>query len=154
MLRVVSALRRIAQAMDSHSKWLEGHARLTVPQLLVLEALRHEAAALTAGALAERVSLTQGTVTSILDRLEAKSLITRVRATEDRRRVLVALTREGQEAIRVAPPLMQAQFTRAFEDLPKQERESLTRALERVAELVKPPESARAAESVAEAEKD
>lgn len=142
MLRVVSALRRIAQAMDSHSKWLDTHARLTVPQLLVLEALRGGREPLSAGMVAGRVSLTQGTVTSILDRLEAKGLITRVRADTDRRRVLVGLTPAGRRRLVQAPALMHEHFVRAFEALPPDEREALTRALERVADMVRPAEVA------------
>lgn len=138
MLRVVSALRRITQAMDSHSKWLDSHVQLTVPQLLVLEALREARQPTSTGVLATRVSLTQGTLTSILDRLEGKQLVTRERAVDDRRRVLVALTPHGNRTLKRAPPLMDQAFSEAFSGLPEAERETLTRALERVAELMRP----------------
>lgn len=141
MLRVVSALRRIAQAMDSHSKWLDAHVRLTIPQLLVLEALRASREPLSAGTVAERVSLTQGTVTSILDRLEGKGLITRTRGDRDRRRVMVELTLAGRATLKGAPALMHDAFVRDFAALPEREREALTAALERVADMVRPPDA-------------
>jgi DNA-binding MarR family transcriptional regulator len=47
---------------------------------------------ITAGRLAEEAGLTTGAVTAILDRLEEKSLLRRLRDPNDRRRVLVELT--------------------------------------------------------------
>jgi DNA-binding MarR family transcriptional regulator len=139
-LRVLGALRRMAQALDTHSKYLENSADLTVPQLLVLEALRvAEGASLNAGTLASRISLTQGTVTSILDRLEQKQLVTRTRALDDRRRVLVALTTRGHAALSAAPPLLQTHFVRAFEQLPAEVRASLLDALDRLVGLMQLP---------------
>lgn len=47
---------------------------------------------MTAGQLAEASGLTTGAVTAMLDRMERAGYITRVRDSEDRRRVLVELT--------------------------------------------------------------
>lgn len=47
-------------------------------------------APITPGALAERLGLTAGAVTTILDRLEGRGYIVRQHDTRDRRRVLVA----------------------------------------------------------------
>ena len=52
---------------------------------------------LTAGQLAEAAHLSTGAVTAVLDRMESRGLVTRVRDTEDRRRVLVEITPQARE---------------------------------------------------------
>lgn len=140
-LRLLGELRRIAQALDTHSKYLEQTVGLTLPQVLVLEALRPEAAPLSAGLLAARVSLTQGTVTTILDRLEAKGLARRTRANDDRRRVLVSLTARGRRVLVAAPPLLQTHFINQFETLPDAEQATTVAVLERVVGLMRAPDT-------------
>ncbi len=141
-LQLIGALRRISQSLDSHSKFIEHSAGLTLPQLLLLEALRREPDPLTAGRLAQQVSLTQGTVTSILDRLEDRGLIHRGRAADDRRRVLVTLTPLGHAKLDSAPPLMHADFLRRFDALAETERDLLLQTLEQIAALMRVGEPA------------
>ena len=107
-----------------------------------LEASRFEAQPLSAGRIAERVSLSQGTVTLILDKLESRGLVSRARDEGDRRKVLVTLTAGGRRVLESAPPLMQAQFIRRFENLSAEQREELVHSLERIAELMHSPEDA------------
>lgn len=49
----------------------------------------------TAGELAHGAGLRPAATTTLIDRLEARGLVRRTRSTEDRRRVLVAMTEEG-----------------------------------------------------------
>ena len=51
----------------------------------------------TAGALATATGLRPAATTALLDRLEARGLVERVRDESDRRRVLVAMTEEGMQ---------------------------------------------------------
>ncbi|MGD9390603.1 MAG: MarR family transcriptional regulator, partial [Thioalkalispiraceae bacterium] len=71
--QVLISLRQIIRAIDLNSKRLERESGLTGPQLLVMQ-LIGSAGEITAGVLAREVSLSQATVTSILDRLERKGL--------------------------------------------------------------------------------
>ncbi|MGH8801777.1 MAG: MarR family winged helix-turn-helix transcriptional regulator [Casimicrobiaceae bacterium] len=50
----------------------------------------------SASALCEGVSYDPGAMTRMLDRLEAKGLVRRVRTPNDRRRILIELTDEGR----------------------------------------------------------
>lgn len=59
----------------------------------------HPEGMVTAGWLAEVTGLTTGAVTHILDRLEKRGFIERVRDTEDRRKVFVRLCPERQESL-------------------------------------------------------
>ena len=51
---------------------------------------------ISAGELAERAGLTSGSVTAVIDRLEAKGFVRRVADPEDRRKVLLEVTEEMQ----------------------------------------------------------
>ena len=68
---------------------------ITYPQYLVLSALWEEDGR-TVGAIAERLSLESSTITPLVKRLEAASLVTRARQADDERRVLVSLTDRGR----------------------------------------------------------
>ncbi len=133
--KVLVALRQIIRAIDLHSKKLERESGLTGPQLLILHMIR-EAGSLSVGALARSVSLSQATVTSILDRLERKRFLTRTRDSADKRKVLVALSPLGEETLDRAPTLLQKEFIQCFNELAEWEQTLLLSSLQRVAEMM------------------
>lgn len=132
---VLIALRRIIRAVDLHSKKLMQISGLTGPQLMVLLAIGPEDA-MTAGNLARSVSLSQGTVTSILDRMEKRGYVQRTRDQEDKRKVLISLSLEGREALDAAPRPLQESFIEAFQGLSDWEQNLLLSSLQRVAEMM------------------
>ena len=76
-----------------------GALGLTYPQYLVLLVLWEADAAgstLGVGELGLRLFLDSGTLTPLLKRMEAAGLLTRTRAAEDERRVVVALSKMGR----------------------------------------------------------
>ena len=76
-----------------------GALGLTYPQYLVLLVLWEADAAgstLGVGELGQRLFLDSGTLTPLLKRMEAAGLLTRTRAAEDERRVVVALSTMGR----------------------------------------------------------
>jgi len=54
----------------------------------------------TIGALAERMQLQHHSTVELIDRLVDRGFICRLRATDDRRQVLVKLTREGEDFLK------------------------------------------------------
>lgn len=77
---------------------------------------------LTAGDLAEASHLTTGAVTAVVDRLEALGYARRVRDTEDRRRVLIERTPEGNRTgMRYYGPFI----NRTFESMAEYSAEEL-----------------------------
>ena len=132
---ILIALRRITRAIDLRSKELLKRTGLTAPQLAVLQTLRRQGA-LSGRAVAEAVSLSQPTVTSILDRLERDGLVVRQRSEADRRVVHVRLTESGRERVGAAPELLQAGFLREYRRLDDWERHMLIAALQRIAEMM------------------
>lgn len=132
---ILVALRRIMRAIDMRSKKLEKLVGLTVPQLLVLQTLQ-ESGELPVGDIARRVNLSQGTVTSVLQRLESKGLVTRQRRSDDRRKVGIVLTRNGTQQLANAPELLQEEFIARFEQLEGWEQNMLTAAVQRIAAIM------------------
>jgi DNA-binding MarR family transcriptional regulator len=132
---VLVALRRIIRATDIYSQKLRKTVGLTTPQLLVLRAVAR-ADDVTLGRVARDLSLSQATVTTLVDRLESGGFVTRARSDEDRRRVFVRLTSAGRDALSLAPDLLQDRFVRRFLQLEEWERSMITAALQRTAALM------------------
>jgi DNA-binding MarR family transcriptional regulator len=132
---VLVTLRRIIRATDLYSKQLAKNTGLTSPQMLLLQILRNKGEQ-TVGVLAKEMSLSQATVTTILDRLEKKALIIRVRSTSDRRKVQVDVTDSAVEILKDAPLPLQHQFTQQFNDLQEWEQLMMISSLSRIAQMM------------------
>jgi DNA-binding MarR family transcriptional regulator len=87
--------------------------------------------------IAERLIVTSGTMTSLLDTLERREHIRRIPHPTDRRKILVDLTDGGRAAIDALLPNVHGGFRDAFEPLSEDERESLIVMLGRVAERLR-----------------
>lgn len=128
---VVVALRRIIRAIDLRSRFLVTNYGLTGPQLMVLKELSVHGGVYVAE-LTRAIHLSQATVTGILDRLEKRGLVRRQRSDEDKRRVHVWLTGDGERLLADAPPLLQEEFTAEFSKLENWEQTQILSALQRV----------------------
>lgn len=132
---VLVALRRVIRATDLHSKRLVKTANVTGPQLLVLQIL-HNKGDMTISELSRDMSLSQATVTTILDRLEKRELVTRVRSQQDKRKVYPQLTHKGSKVLEQAPTALQEDFVRKFKSLSEWEQSMIIASLQRVAEMM------------------
>lgn len=132
---VLIALRRVIRATDLHSRHLAKTTGLTAPQILLLQTIRNKGK-LTIGDIASHMSLSQATVTTILDRLEKRKLVYRERSKEDKRKVHAYLTDEAIETLKHAPPPLQDQFTRQFGNLQDWEQTMIISALQRIAHMM------------------
>jgi DNA-binding MarR family transcriptional regulator len=132
---VLISLRRVTRAIDLHSKHLMKTAGLTAPQMLILQTLRDQGDAIISD-VANQISLSQATVTSILDRLEKRGLVMRERSRQDKRKVFACLTEAGNDLIRNAPMPLQDYFIRQFSDLQDWEQTQIISALQRVAHMM------------------
>ena len=132
---VLVALRRVIRATDLHSKYLAKTTGLTAPQILLLQAIRDKGE-VTIGELANKISLSQATVTTILDRLEKRKLVHRERSKKDKRKVHAYLTDEAFKTLKNAPVPLQDQFTRQFNDLNEWEQTMIISSLQRVAQMM------------------
>lgn len=132
---VLVSLRRVIRATDLHSKYLAKTTGLTAPQILLLQTIRDKGQ-VTIGELANEISLSQATVTTILDRLEKRKLVYRERSDQDKRKVHAYLTDSGVETLQAAPTPLQEHFTRQFGDLQNWEQTMIIASLQRVAQMM------------------
>jgi len=132
---VLVSLRQIIRAADLHSRHLVKTTGLTSAQLLLMRTLR-EHGAMTINKLSNNIQLSQATVTTILDRLESRSLVSRERSTQDKRKVYVALTEAGTKSIANAPLPLQEHFVEQFRNLKDWEQTLILSSLQRVGEMM------------------
>lgn len=108
---------------------------LTIPQIMVLGAIQ-ELGDVTIKRISSEVSLSQATVTTILNRLEERSFVERVRSCIDKRVVNVKLANKGSKALESAPSLLQETFIENFESLDLWEQTQILSSLQRVASMM------------------
>lgn len=132
---VLIALRKVIRATDLHSKYLAKNTGLTTAQLLILQSIQNMGE-VSIGEISKKISLSQATVTSILDRLADKGLVYRERSTKDKRKVHAYLTEDAVALIKDAPAPLQKQFTKQFEALNEWEQSMMISSLQRIAQMM------------------
>ena len=132
---IVSSIRRIVRAIEMHSQDLISKVGLTSPQLSVLKAIPALNPA-TPTSVARHLSLSQSTVSGVLDRLHGKKLVKREDSSTDKRLRRYRLTPTGKALLASAPPLLQENFLRNLQGLEAWERSMLLSALQRTAWLM------------------
>lgn len=133
--QVLAELRRIIRATQLNAKRLAQECGLTTSQLVLLQLLKAQGE-LTARQIATAMTLTQATVTTLLNRLQERGLVTRRRGEDDRRKVYVELTPEGIRQLDRAPESLHERFLRDFAALESWEQSAVLAALQRVAHLL------------------
>lgn len=132
---VLIALRQIIRATELYSRKLSKVAGLTAPQLLIMQAIANRQSVFM-GDLANDVSISQATVTSVLDRLEKRNLVVRKRDEQDKRRVYAQLTDQGEALVLKAPSPLQDSFIHSFDKLEQWEQLAILSSLQRVAAMM------------------
>ncbi len=134
--QVLMTIKQINRALDMHSKKLEKSFGLTGPQLMVVKELLKEPEGIVAGDLAKRISLSQATVTTIIDRLEQKGIVKRIRSVVDKRRVYFQATEKASEYLVGNPSLIQENFIVNFNRLADWEQMLLLSSIKRIAHMI------------------
>ena len=140
--RILAALRRIVHAIDLHSRQLLTQCEVTAPQLVCLQTLASEGR-MASRVLAEKIFVNASTLVGILDRLESKGLVCRIRDHEDRRSVYVQLTDAGVAFVAKAPSPLQSALVGRLRQLDSTDQRRLAESLEEIVGLMQ-------AESLAE----
>lgn len=104
---------------------------LTVPQFGALEALYH-LGPLSLGDLADKLLVTGGNVTYVMDRLEDQGLVTRYRSNTDRRVVRARLTEEGRALVGRVFPEHAAYIEHLCRHLSAEDQQELRRLLKQL----------------------
>jgi DNA-binding MarR family transcriptional regulator len=88
------------------------------------------------GEVARAISLSQATVTGIIERLEKQGLVGRRYSEIDRRKVLVHISKDGKQLLDVAPPLLQESFMNRFNGLADWEQAMILSSLQRIVSML------------------
>jgi MarR family transcriptional regulator, 2-MHQ and catechol-resistance regulon repressor len=124
MMKAMRALTRYASAGIAETG-------LGLSDFGVLEVLLHKGP-LPVNTIGPIVDLTPGSISTAVDRLVAKGLVSRVESAEDRRIRIVALTSTGDDLITSAFRKHSGQIKRMFSDLSPEELHGLEVALKKV----------------------
>jgi len=108
---------------------------LTGPQLLVLQNIQEHPGVMVRE-IAESINLSPATITNILDRIEARELVTRIRSTTDKRKVGVYLTEKGEASLENAPRPLQEHFVERFNNMKDWEQSQMVATMQRIASMM------------------
>jgi MarR family transcriptional regulator, 2-MHQ and catechol-resistance regulon repressor len=124
LAKAARAVERNAQKSIAGTDW-------GLSDFAVLEVLLHKGP-LPVSEIGKRVLLTSGSITTAIDRLEARKLVRRAVAEGDLRSRIVCLTAAGQKLIEAAFAKHSADMDEAVEVLDSSEREELVRLLKKL----------------------
>lgn len=124
-LKLFVVLVRAYKALAEHAKRDIEKSGLSLTEFGVLEALHHRGQ-LTVGQIGERVLLTSGSMTYVVDKLEGRGLVERKPCPEDHRATYIALTGEGTRLIGRIFPGHAAALERATAALTAEEKRTAT----------------------------
>ncbi|MDY6987802.1 MAG: MarR family transcriptional regulator [Thermodesulfobacteriota bacterium] len=125
---IIYQIRRLIQARELYTKELNKKYSVTAAQLNCLLAL-HESGPLPLSHIAKLIMVKSSTVTGIIDRLEQKGLVERVRTSRDRRVITIQLTEAGTRLANNAPPPIQQKIMDGLKELPKEDIERIVTGL-------------------------
>jgi len=130
--RFLESSRRLSRGSQLRDRALSAESELSPAQWHALDAL-WERGALSMNELAEELRSSQSTLTRIVDQLEKKNLARRRPAREDRRKVEVQLTPQGEESHEQLEDSIRGSCREILSLLPAPDRERALDGLEALA---------------------
>jgi DNA-binding MarR family transcriptional regulator len=121
--------------LDADVRGLRRHGLSTGARIL-LATLEGAAGPLSQSAIAERMIITGASVSSLVDTLERKGLVRRVRSATDRRTTLVELTDAAKPVVDAYLAEVTTLHAHEFAGLDEEERETLVTLLAKVAAAI------------------
>ena len=132
---IIYAIRRLMQAGEHYTKELNKIYNVSAAQINCLIALQ-ENGPLSPSQIAKHVMVNSSTVTGIIDRLEKKDLVKRLRISPDRRVITVELTNTGKILAENAPSPIQQKIIDGLHALSTDEIEDIAFTLKRLTDML------------------
>ena len=129
------ALRQIVRATELFGRKIRQSTGITPSQFRVLQIVAEQGHT-TAKVVSLRMRVSQGTVTSLVDKLVRDGLTLREKSAQDRRQTNIVLTAAGRTVLSDAPDPLQQRFVRKFAAMDDWEQAMLVASLERVAAML------------------
>ena len=149
--KIVSGLRHIGRELSVHSKFIQDTYNITMPQLVCLREIRDNGP-ISLGQLTRLLHLNNSTVTGIVDRLEKRNLVRRVRQSRDRRQIHVEVTEDGRNFIKQAPKPLQEHFIEQIRRMDPLEVDKILWAIHKLVDMLQVASAAEQAKRPAAGE--
>lgn len=132
---IVNNLRRVFQALVDQSRNVEEKTGLTSSQLWAMKEIA-AAGSLKGTELARRMFIHPATVVNLVDRLEERGLVVRVRSKTDRRVVDIELTDAGVNLVQNSPEIAQDILVKGLGKLPAYNVTQIDEGLKQLVEVL------------------
>lgn len=138
-------LNRAQHAIGEHIRRDMEARGLGLTEFAVLEALYHKGS-LALGEIGDRILLTSGTMTYVINKLEEQGLLRRRPCEEDRRRTFAELTEEGRARIATLFPEHAAVLRDLMGGLSTEEKETAAALMKRLGRFAEKAAAEKACE--------
>jgi DNA-binding MarR family transcriptional regulator len=132
---IVGSIRKLVRAVYLDSQKMSRQFGLTGPQSVVVRLLLNNGA-MSSADLSRLMYVTPSNMTGIIDRLEKKDVITRMRKEGDRRVSLIALTKAGKELGECIPDPIEKKFINQLSDLEPEHVQIIAMAMNQILNLI------------------
>ena len=132
---IVGAIRKFVRAVSLDAFKISKKYGLTGPQSTLLRTLVKEGP-LSSASLSRRLYVTPSNITGIIDRLEKKGLVERIRKERDRRIVLINLTESGAELSNSLPDPIEKKLIYELADLKPEHVRILALVMNQILNLI------------------
>ena len=126
--QIIFSIRRLIQANELYTKELNKKYRVSAAQLNCILTL-NEHGPLPPSKIANHMMVKSSTVTGVVDRLELKGLVERMRNSPDRRVITIQLTEAGKKLAQNAPPPIQQKIIDGLKRTEKAKKDQIVRSL-------------------------
>ncbi len=133
-MNFLPALRNLVSAYQAFERYSAPDVKamgLTTTQFDVIATLGNQPP-MTCKELGEKTLVTKGTLTGVLERLEAKGILERKLNPEDARSQMIGLTKEGQLLFEKVFPAHLQHLRKAFSKLSEKELSEVTKSLQAI----------------------
>jgi DNA-binding MarR family transcriptional regulator len=132
---IVGAIRKFVRAVSLDAFHMSKEFGLTGPQSSVLRTLVNQGP-ISSAALSRRLYVTPSNITGIVDRLEKKGLVERIKKEGDRRVALVTVTEKGEVLGRTLPDPIETRLISGLADLESEHVRILALVINQIVNLI------------------
>lgn len=127
-------VRRLVKVISHDSQKVSRQFGLTGPQSVVLRNLLDNGA-MSSADLSRIAFVTPSNITGIIDRLENKGLVERIRLKDDRRVALITLTQSGRELSKTLPDPIEERFISRIDNMDTEHIKVLGEAINQLLDM-------------------
>ena len=132
---IVGSVRQLVRAVYLDSQKISKRYGLTGPQSAVMRNLFNNGP-MSSADLSRTLYVTPSNITGIIDRLEKKQLVERIKKEGDRRVALITLTESGKDLSNTLPDPIMKKFIAELADLEPEQVQLLAMAMNQILNLI------------------